>query len=311
MFRRLVRPLWRSAFGAWSEFRFIQSRSLRAAYSQIRLRRRILSTRAIEVRTSGGCEVHVLTSARDWLNLLWALKTFYHYSRKRYPLVVHEDGSLGEQECRKLLAHFPGSRLVRASEAGPAVLAWLNEYPRCRSFRAENNLSQKVFDVIWASRDDKILLLDSDLLFFEHPSALLDAIETQACGSNLYNRDVASAYTVTSEDAKRICGVDLTPRINSGLALLNRDSLRLDWIEEFLGLPGVTSHPWRIEQTLLALCGCRFSARLLPPEYDVRLERGGPFGPVRHYVGAVRHLMYEEGMERLAARRFLRELGRK
>ncbi len=88
-------------------------------------------------------------------------------------------------------------------------------------------------------------------------------------------------------------------RFNSGLGLIQRDSLRLDWIEEFLGVPGILGHFWRIEQTLFALCSSRFGVELLPPEYDVYLARGLGNRPSRHYVGAIRHLMYREGMPRL------------
>ena len=100
--------------------------------------------------------------------------------------------------------------------------------------------------------------------------------------------------------------MELIERFNSGLGMIHRDSLRLDWVEEFLGLPNVRSHWWRIEQTLYALCSSRFGCQLLPPEYDVFLN--GPLNdrPSRHYVGAVRHLMYTQGMRKLVAAGMLR-----
>ena len=83
-------------------------------------------------------------------------------------------------------------------------------------------------------------------------------------------------------------------------------SIRLEWIEEFLALPGLTDgHFWRIEQTLYALCSSRYGAELLPQEYDVSLEAGIPPRIFRHYVGAIRHLMYGEGIAHLVQDRFL------
>jgi len=77
--------------------------------------------------------------------------------------------------------------------------------------------------------------------------------------------------------------------------------MRLDWIEEFLGLPGIQDgHFWRIEQTIYALCSSRHGVELLPDEYTVYLEQGIGTRPLRHYVGAIRHLMYREGIARLA-----------
>ena len=83
---------------------------------------------------------------------------------------------------------------------------------------------------------------------------------------------------------------------NSGLGLIHRDSMRLDWFEEFLGLPGIMSHHWQIEQTLFAFASSRFGVELLPSEYQVRLEEGRKGEMCRHYVGRIRHLMYAEGV---------------
>lgn len=308
MLRSFVQPLWRPVFGAWCELNAVRRKSPSAAWRWFRWRDRILSTPPIPVPSQGPCEIHALTSAADWRNLVWSLKSFYHFSPVRYPLVIHEDGSLPESACAALAAHFPGLRLIRCTVQTPHTLALLAPYPRCRQLRASNTLSRKVFDLIATRNAPRVLLLDSDLLFFSNPDAVHLAAAAPADGPNLFNGDVASAYTVSLADARNLASIDLIPRINSGLALLHASSLRLDWCEELLALPNMLSHPWRIEQTLFALLSCRYGAALLPAEYDVRLESGGPFGPVRHYVGAVRHLMYGEGMERLVRSGFLSAL---
>ena len=81
--------------------------------------------------------------------------------------------------------------------------------------------------------------------------------------------------------------------------------MRFDWIEEFLALPGIIGHFWRIEQTIYALCSARFGASLLPDEYSVRLKGSDDALPCRHYVGAIRHLMYSDGIRRLVRQRFM------
>jgi hypothetical protein len=83
--------------------------------------------------------------------------------------------------------------------------------------------------------------------------------------------------------------------------VVHKESVRADWLEEFLATPGMLDgHFWRIEQTMYALASCRFGVELLPAEYDVTLAEGVVDKPVRHYVGAIRHLMYGEGIRWLA-----------
>src|SRR5207244_6195553 len=65
-------------------------------------------------------------------------------------------------------------------------------------------------------------------------------------------------------------------------------------------------HFWRIEQTLYALCSSRFGVELLPERYDIRLSEGINNSSCRHYVGAIRHLFYGEGIRHLVKGRFLK-----
>jgi hypothetical protein len=87
---------------------------------------------------------------------------------------------------------------------------------------------------------------------------------------------------------------------------VHRNSICWDWTEEFLALPGILDgYFWRIEQTLFALCSSRHGVELLPQEYALRLEPGIGDRCFRHYIGAIRHLMYGEGMARLVKDGFL------
>ena len=164
-----------------------------------------------------------------------------------------------------------------------------------------------MFDFPFYLNSDRMLLLDSDVLFSREPAELLRLIEDPNYRLNIVNRDVASAYTVDLAEVKSRTGVNVIERFNSGLGLIHRDSLRLDWIEEFLGLRGILEgHFWRIEQTVQALCSSRFGVELLPPVYDIRFSDGIDGSPARHYVGAIRHLFYGEGIRYLVKGRFLK-----
>lgn len=281
------------------KFRQTFGYGLRVAYYRDVVRRRILSSEPIIGLTDRTCEIHVLTSSADWLNLVWALKSFYWASGRRYALCIHDDGSLEPDQSDALKHHFPDARLIDRKEADQKVLCELEGYPRCLSFRKTNLLAPKVFDFRSYLESDRMLLLDSDVLFFTEPTELLNRIENPSYRLNTVNADVATSLTVEPEVAERMAGIKIQERFNSGLGLIHRDSLRLDWIEEFLGLPGIIGHFWRIEQTLFALCSSRFGVELLPKEYDVHLGKGINGSPSRHYVGAVRHLMYGEGMRLL------------
>jgi hypothetical protein len=279
---------------------------LRVAWYRDVVRPRILNSPPIAETSDRRFEIHVLTSRHDWLNLIWSLKSFYAASGRRYALCIHEDGTLDPFALSSLQQHFPTARIIRRHEADRRLAQELEGFPRSSQFRKANLLSLKVFDFIAFLQADRMVLFDSDLLFFDAPTAYLSRLEDGNYRLNAFNADCESAYTVDAEAVRVGLGFELLPRVNSGFGIIHRDSMRLEWIEEFLSVPGLAEgHFWRIEQTLYALGGSRHGAELLPPEYDVRLEAGIPPRIFRHYVGAIRHLMYGEGIPHLVQDRFL------
>lgn len=282
----------------------------RVAHYRDNVRRRILKTKPVEGLHSDLCEIHVLTSETDWLNLLWALKSFYTFSGRDYRLCIHEDGSLTANSADVLQSHFPDCRILLRRDVDAEILDQLSGHPQCQKVRKERIISVKEFDFPYYSLADRIMLLDSDVLFFANPVDLLKRIEDPGYRLNCVNGDVETAYSISPQEAKKYAGVDLIERFNSGLGLVHKEALNWDWVEEFITvIPGLLeNHIWRFEQTLCALCCCRHGAELLPSAFDVHLEGAVGSSPCRHYVGAIRHLMYGEGMRMLSKGGFLKKL---
>lgn len=281
---------------------------LEVAHYRDRVRPKILDTPPITNTTDKTCEIHVLTSANDWLNLIWGLKSLYYYSDRNYALCIHGDTSLNSEQLATLQQHFPHARVISRQQADEEMLATLKPYPRCLEFRKNNHLSPKVFDFRAYLDSERMFLFDSDILFFSEPTELLNRLENPDYEKNSVNADVGTAYTIDPEVVKEKMGFEVIPRFNSGLGVIHQTSMNLDWIEEFLSLPDIVGHFWRIEQTLYALCSSRFGVELLPKEYDVHLEGGINGSPARHYVGAIRHKLYGEGIKQLVKQGFLEAL---
>ena len=302
-------PFMRLTPGAlWLRLHQRFGHGLRIAWYRDVVRPRILSTQPIKDTTDQRCEIHVLTSAQDWLNLVWALKSFYVASGRRYALCIHEDGSLADAEFAALSEHFPAARIISRAEADAKLAELLRGFPRSLAFRNTNLLAPKVFDFIAYLESERMGLFDSDLLFFAEPTIYLQRVEDPTYRPNTFNADCADVYTVEPEEVRARFGHQLLPRVNSGFGLVHRNSICWEWTEEFLALPGILDgHFWRIEQTLFALCSSRYGVEMLPDEYTLRLEPGIGARCFRHYNGTIRHLMYGEGIAHLVRGEFLKQ----
>ena len=278
---------------------------LRVAYYRDAARPMILSAPPLDLPENHSCEIHVLTSTDDWLNLIWTLRTFQKTTGRNYSLCIHDDGTLKTPALEKLRTAFPRARIISRAESDARAAQLLAPFPRCQNLRATNTLSLKVFDFDTCLVADRMILLDSDILFFGKPAALVAALDDPHFTKNTLNKDWRDGYTIDLAATRPLLNFDCPPLINSGLGIVQKSSLRLDWIEQFLALPGILSHPHQIEQTLIALCSAKFGFQMLPAEYDVHPGPRNPRAPSRHYAGPMRPLMYSEGIRELSKNSFL------
>ena len=207
------------------------------------VRWRILKTPPVYGLTDSTCEIHVLTCDRDWLDLIWSLKSLFCVSEYSFRVCIHEDGTVPTEGIAALRHHFPDARLIRRSEADEMVGRKLERYPRCQALRCANVLSLKVFDFAVYLESDRLLLLDSDILFFDRPTVLLQRITDPSYAYNSLNKDWGMGYSLEPRVAQSKVEFHVQSHINSGLGLMHRQSYDFSCFEEWLMLPGISKSP--------------------------------------------------------------------
>lgn len=305
--RALVRR-WLRSQRQWIEFQEVNREGWRRAWARRSVQRRILATRPMRTAASGPAELRVLTWRRDWINMLWALKSFYLRSGADYPLYIHDGGLLREQAA-ELLRHFPDAALVPTDQADADVARELERRGQQRSlaYRTINPSTRKLFDFYLFARSEHVVSIDSDIVFFESPEELL--VPSGGVDRNRYNRDASYWYSMSLDELEAAFGIRPPPLINSGLSLIRTESIDFDLIDRCLENEQLFADRWVTEQTLHALCSAVYGVELLPDSYLVSTTPGIPEGTVcKHYPGYFRPLLYEEGMRRLARDGFLDEL---
>jgi hypothetical protein len=247
--------------------------------------------------------VHVLAGGEQFWMMCWMLASWFRVTGRNWRVVVQDDGSLEEWQVRHVEEKWPGSTLVRSAAAGDRMVPLLAPYPCCARYRAAHPLARKIFDAPVLADGGRFILLDTDVLFFSKPVDMLEWVDGKSGGS-WFNEDVAEASLVSPEEALAKWNVRLIPRVNSGVCLVEADTVDLDFCEQALRESGLLGGLlWRVEQTLFALCASRAGrgGGLLPSTYEVSLgSRRAPEAICRHYVGAVRDRFYAEGVRELA-----------
>ena len=249
--------------------------------------------------------IHTLTGARDWRMALWMLASLHHTTRRRWRVVVHEDGTLPDHAAKTFLRLFPGNTtIVTRKQADQSMAAALAPFPRCVEYRARMPHGLKCFDIPFLSTAERFLLIDPDVLFFSRPSEILNWVDNPDDHSCWFNRDFQEPSPLPPAEARKALSVDLWPHVNSGLCLLDKNAIQLAKMEHWLAQPALQDPnvQWRVEQTLLALSASdAATGGILPISYEVSPNKHRQPGCVaRHYVGYVRDHFYREGISFLA-----------
>ena len=302
----VLHPLmWLRARPAYLDLRWATREGLGHAWRRRAIQRRILDTPPIRSASSGPVEVRALTWRRDCLNLIWALKSFYHFSEVDYPLYIH-DGGLAPGQAGLLSRHFPEAAIIRGGESEEWVCAELDRrgLSRCVAYRRKNPTTRKLFDFFLMSSADYVISIDSDIVFFRKPELL--CAPSWRIPKNLYNKDESGWYSMSPDELEANFGIRPPERINSGLSVIRRESIDFEAMEQWMAHPKLFADLWVTEQTLHALCSTVYGVEMLPETYRVSIRPGLPAGTVcKHYPGFFRPLLYEEGMTHLVRRGFL------
>jgi hypothetical protein len=276
------------------------------ALRRVRVRAAILDTPPVRTAAAGPVEVRVLTWRLDWINLIWALKSFYRHAGVNYPLYIH-DGGLSRGQDRRLLAHFPDATFVGVEEADQHIRDVLAGRTRCLEYRERNVSMRKLLDFYAFSEADYLVIIDSDIVFFRRPDLLI--VPPEGLPRNRYNRDCDYWYSMSLDELEQSFGVRPPPLVNSGLGVVRRTSIDFDAIEAWLAHPKLVADTWVTEQTLHALCSTVHGIELLPESYRLDVHPGlDPDTVCKHYPGAFHRLLYTEGIPHLIASGFLQAL---
>jgi hypothetical protein len=246
--------------------------------------------------------VHVLTGKNDWELAAWMLASWFHFSERAWPVVIHDDGTLTAEAADTFKKLFGDPEIIARAKADAEMEKVLKPFPFLYEYRELHPMALKILDARHFNKGERMLVFDSDLLFFDYPREIMDWVEK---GSHecFFNEDVAEASLVSVEEAKAELEVTLWERVNAGLALIYTPAIDFEFCDRVLAETGILrGNIWRVEQTLYALCASRKNeGGLLSKRYEVSLgKHSAPDVVARHYVGAVRDRFYGEGLARLA-----------
>ena len=259
------------------------------------MKRSVVTLPALPIRDRT-VDLWYLTGSRFWYQTAYCAWTFGWHADRSVNLHLIDDGTLQPEHVRELERLFGHVRVVSASESLARLDAMLpsGRYPVLRQRWLDYLHIRKLIDVHIGQQGPR-LVLDSDMLFFSRPQALLDWLDSDHERPLLYMTDCVESYGYSRLLLEELAGAPLPLMLNVGICGMVSD--RLDWslIEQWsasLMDKGGTSY--FLEQALVAILAARTKGIQVPASDYITLPTKDQVlageGVLQHYVaGSKRH----------------------
>jgi len=252
--------------------------------------------------------VHIMTRHPDIYMTLWAVKSFLHVTNKSYRVVLLTDDSLTEKDVALLTKHLPGVEFIFEKEAEHLVEEKIKGYPLISLFRLPPSrpcevsvgsevleyhfcpFSMKLLDGNYLSSANKIMILDSDVLFFDKPTEIMDWIEDEAEEKSVYLIEEFVPYFDERYTVHFRINDEPPTGINTGLFCYHKNILDLEALEQWMDQHKKTAFMLRTaEQHAYGYLAKRHCHEPLPGTYTFNNRKEDSIAT--HF--GIKHLFYQ------------------
>lgn len=232
-------------------------------------------------------EVHFLTGRRFWYQTAFCLHSLRRQGGNVRAVFI-DDGSFTEPLVAQMLRQFPGSIIQRESDTELRLEKSLpqSRFPTLRAQRSTYLHLRKLTDV-HVGRTGWRLVLDSDMLFFRRPDALLQW--QVAPDRPVHMLDVHDAYGYPPASLAALTSGVVPARLNVGVCGWRSESIDWEYLEHAASsLIKKHGTSYYLEQALVALLASSTEPLRLP-EHDYRIMPSAaeclqPTAALHHYV---------------------------
>lgn len=224
---------------------------------------------------------------------LRCLQSLLKHCEENIRLLIHEDGSLGENDRERARSELgENSQFVDYGITKERTLDHLSGYPHCQAIRKSSLWGIEFFDPLFAQPDAPIsYYIDADILFFRPFSGLF--VPEQIEGGALFLRDTQwDAYSLRPW---HLLGFGMRPVIVKGIttALVCWDKGEIDWhyLEWFLGQNKFHCIPEWVMPTVQAGLASKCRAKVVSPSQITNLYPNASIGENNfgvHLLGSYR-----------------------
>lgn len=269
--------------------------------NRLQLMNKILSSQVISTAPNSNVETCIVTSHTDYPNALLAIKSLFYFLDFSLSVMVIDDGSLEKNDIKQIQHHVKGVKIIDDLLVKKTAKHIFNS--NSEIYRNINipYIRKKIAPYLFSTKD-KIMYLDSDVLFFKKPTEIIKWIRGEY--DCFYIQDFQDAYFLSNIEAMHLFKKKLWPKVNSGLLGIRRSALNMKLLEKLIPLQVSLScyRPLQYQvyfALLFSMQSKNNSIRSLPKSYLVSAN-AKDYQPDKliagHYIRLVREKIFTDAI---------------
>jgi len=246
-----------------------------------------------------GLSLYFLTGKNYLYQTVFCIQSLKQVSGQRFAYIMVDDGSFDDALALQARRMVPDVCLVSSEQVTANLdrrLPW-EQFPHLRAKRLHYPQLRKLTD-IHTLGDGWKLVLDSDMLFWDTPEAMIDWLRNP-CGP-VHMVDCTESYGYSKSLMEKLCGTNVPELLNVGIIGLKSEQIdwkALDlWIRELEGREGGSYY---LEQALSAMLIGDADAQVLGPDQYIVNPAAENAGVLHHYVDLSKKFYFNKDWKKI------------
>lgn len=261
---------------------------------------KIYNLKLSEYKFIDSVEIHMLCQKKDSNILAWSLTSFIKTSGICPKIIVHDDGSFDQNTMEKLEKRFPELVVLPLKRADELIKNMTGLSPELLEYRERGHkLIYKLVDIFLLSQAEKVMVLDSDVLFFNYPQEIMEFIHGNSNYDSLISKHDGTYDLKMSDDYLKKYNIlnNSANYMNSGIILYNKGKIELGKLLEYFENTKRRPEDYFVEMSGWACLIAQTKFNFLSPvQYHIK-GKPNQNTIAKHFTSPRRHEFYIYGMD--------------
>lgn len=250
-------------------------------------------------------ELHTICSRHGqglWM-FAWMVNSFLYHSKLRPVVVIHDDGTIDKATAKLIQEKFPNTMIMFRDETTRRILE-IPDLPEIikKARRECHFFLDKMVNSLIFSKAKKLIITDSDILFYKPPTELIDFVNGRSNCDAIIQRQLGDKieFDLMMDDfytEKYKLRNNPVAMLNGGYLVINKDKFNIEKLAECLAHTKMPFTDYFIEMRSWACLLAQVNFEFLSPQrYAIKGFLNDQM-VMKHYTSPRRYEMFAYGID--------------